>query len=283
MSNWYVNFQNYRPIRSMPRLLVVASEEYDGPDYRHEGRFRRSENHCLFKYTLSGEGRFRCTGGEHTIGPGTGFLCRVSDPQTAYYYPPGGREPWRFVYTCFAGPVATAMVDELVQRFGHIYELPVHHPSIEALLGWESYAGAQPTISLAQKARLVLDLLTDLAAEKETPQSPSDANELTRKAQQLIERNLQENLNATQLAQILDVSREHLTRVFKEQTGQTLYRYMLRRRMLLACHLLKEADLTNKQIAARLGCTPAQFSRSFRSVIHLTPTQFRKVGIIPVG
>jgi AraC-like DNA-binding protein len=215
--------------------------------------------------------------------PGSGFLCRVNDPETAYYFPESAQTPWSFVYACFAGPSAVSMVNELVDRFGPVYQLAQSHDSIRMLLGWHGYADAQPTLSPARGARIVLDLLADLAAAKENPRTSSPANELTRRAQQLIERNLQANWNASQLAQSLDVSREHLTRVFKEQTGQTPYRYMLRRRMLLACHLLKETDLTNKQIAARLGCPAAQFSRSFRSVMHLSPSRFREVGITPVS
>jgi AraC-like DNA-binding protein len=284
MHTWHVNFQTYRPMASLPRLLVIARERQTTPAYRHEGRFRASERHCIFKYTLSGVGVFRRGQELWRVEPGSGFLCRINDPDTAYFYPDDGREPWHFVYACFAGPTATAMVDELVDRYGPIFAPPRDRGGIAQLLGWESYAGTQPTVSRAEKARIVLELLTDLASAKETSSPPSPANQLARRAQQIVSRNLQSNLNVSELAESLDVSREHLTRVFKEQTGQTPYQYLLRQRMLLACHLLKETELTTKQVAARLGYTqPAQFSRCFRRVMLLTPTRFREVGIIPVS
>ncbi len=83
---------------------------------------------------------------------------------------------------------------------------------------------------------------------------------------------------------MLDVSREHLTRVFREQTGVTPYQFILRQRTVLACRLLQEGNFTNKEIAARLGySSPAHFLRSFRSLVGVTPGEFRSAGLtIPI-
>jgi len=80
----------------------------------------------------------------------------------------------------------------------------------------------------------------------------------------------------------LGISREHLSRVFKEQTAQTPYQYLQRQKMLEACRLLKETRLTQKEVAFRMGYNvPAHFTRAFTRIMRLTPSRFRAVGIMP--
>jgi AraC-like DNA-binding protein len=91
-------------------------------------------------------------------------------------------------------------------------------------------------------------------------------------------------VNVSELADRLRVSREHLTRVFKEQTLRTPWQYILRQKMLHACRLLKTTQLTHKEIAFRLGYdTPAHFTRTFKHVLGMTPGRFRAVGTIPMS
>ena len=124
MMLWATRFETSRPLGSMPRLLTVAAERREGFSYRCEGRFRGSSPHCVFEYSLSGEGVFRDAAGEHRVPPGSGFLCDVSDPETSYYYPATGTTPWEFVFACFDGPAAFAMTKDLVKRYGPVFPLP---------------------------------------------------------------------------------------------------------------------------------------------------------------
>jgi AraC-like DNA-binding protein len=52
--------------------------------------------------------------------------------------------------------------------------------------------------------------------------------------------------------------------------------YILRQKMSLACKLLKETRLSTKEVSARLGYDrPSQFTRSFKKLLHVPPSQFR--------
>jgi len=282
MEIWGVKFQTLRPMASLPRLITIVSEARCDASYLHEGRFRQGESHCLFQYTLEGEGRFRNASGEHILPAGAGFLCRIRDPRTAYFYPPGGRTPWQFVYACFDGAAADAIVTEMVGRYGPVYTLPADGAAASALLSWKQQDGATRILSAAEGARVVMDLLTALAERKELRLPEDPANALVLRAQRLVRANLHRPLNVSDLAEALDVSREHLTRLFRERTHQTPYRFIRREKMLLACRLLKDTSLTQKQIASRLGFgAAAHFSRTFRQVMRITPGRFRAVGVIP--
>ena len=266
----------------MPRLLVLEQERYVSSGYRHEGRYRQSESHCLFKYTLGGEGCFRDAAGEHRVPAGSGFLCEVCDPETAYYYPPGAHAPWDFFYVCFDGPTATAMVHELTARCGPVFPLARESEIIEQLFAWRHLAGLTVHIPPAEGAALVMELLTTLLAVHDSGQLDA-GNQMVLRAQEIVRKRLQQELNATQLAELLGISREHLTRLFHAQLGQTPYRYILGEKIRLACRLLKDTDLSIKEICYRTGCaSPALFTRRFKELLQLTPSEFRRVGVVPV-
>jgi AraC-like DNA-binding protein len=283
MRIWEAAGQTYKPFASLPRLLTVVRERIDSPSYRHEGRYRQSESHCLFKYTLSGEGRFADASGEYAVPPGSGFLCEIYDPATAYYYPPHAQAPWDFFFVCFDGPAAIATVREIIQRHGPLFTLPRDGEVIERLLAWRHLAGTPLWITPAEGAAATMELLTALLRSKEAEAQEGMANQLVLRAQSYIRTHVQVPLTASQLAERLGVSREHLTRVFHAQLGQTPYQSILREKLLLACRLLKESDLSVKEICARTGCdSPALFSRRFKQALGMPPGVFRKVGTVPV-
>lgn len=266
----------------MPRLLVMEQERRDSPRYRHEGRYRQSESHCLFKYTLAGEGRFRDASGEYRVRAGQGFLCEIRDPATAYYYPADAHEVWEFLYVCFDGATATAMVHELTARCGPIFTIARESEIIERLFSWRHLSELDPCITPAEGAALVLGLLTELLATHDSEHQDA-GNLLVQRAQEIVHQRLREELNATQLAALLGISREHLTRLFHAQLGQTPYRYILGEKMRVACRLLKDTELSIKEICYRTGCaSPALFNRRFKELLQLTPGEFRRVGVMPV-
>jgi AraC-like DNA-binding protein len=280
---WQVQFETLRPLAALPQLICVASERQFGPAYRCVGRHRRHERHCLFKYTLAGEGRFRDAAGEHAVPAGSGFLCEIRDPATAYYYPAGATVPWEFVYVCILSTTAAAMVHDLTARYGPVFRLPPAAPLVAKLLACQPLDGTRPTVAAGEGAAWCFELLTALAAAGGGAARGQPGNELVRRACDWMQPRLAENVNVSELARALRVSREHLTRVFREQTGQSPYRYLRRRKMLLACRLLKDPELTVKEVAARTGGgAPALFTRRFRAELGLAPRQFRRHGVVPI-
>jgi AraC-like DNA-binding protein len=281
---WETRVFTPKPIASLPRLRVVASETIVSPDYRHYGKFRTSERHCLFKYTLRGEGTFEDGDGKHRMTRERGFLCEINDPRTAYYYPPEGREPWTFVWAVFDGREVFPTVRDIVRRHGGVYTLPEKSREIRRLMELRREDGKAYRVTPGGGARIVTDLLLALVESKERSRPEPPEHVLVRRAQETVARKIGENLNVTELASLLSVSREHLTRTFKDETAQTPHDYIVQQKMMLACHLLKETPMSKKEICAHLGYDePAHFTRTFKRVMQMTPTQFRAVGTIPVA
>ena len=281
MYHWHVNFETLQPMKSLPRLRSVASETQTDASYRLEGRRRPRDGYNLFKYTLAGEGVFRDAEGEHRLPAEHGFLTRVSDPATAYYYPPDAKAPWTFVWTVFDGPAADATVDELVVRYGHVYRLPRDSAAVGQLLAFGSLGRTQSEVIPAEGAQVAMLLLLELARACQEARRELPVNVLVRRAQGIVRERLGSGLDATRLAKLLGVSREHLSRVFRGQTGVGPYQYIARQRLLEACRMLRGTTLTNKEIAARLGyATAAHFARSFKAALGVTPGGFRASAMV---
>ena len=112
--------------------------------------------------------------------------------------------------------------------------------------------------------------------------SPRD-HALIHRAHDLLRDTHGERINVSALASRLNVSREHLTRVFAEATGEPPYRFIMRMRLQQSCNLLKNTDLSVKEIASRMGFgSVSEFCRPFKRLLHLSPTEFRAGGIMPV-
>lgn len=281
---WCVSFRTLSPFKHYPSLQAIAGETRHSPAYRHEGKFRQAEQQCLFKYTLRGEGVFRDASGEKRVRAGQGFLCRIRDPEAAYYYPEDGKEPWEFVFITMFGAAAHETTRELVCRYGPIYDVPPDDPFIHLLSSYRRLAGRTIEISIAESGSIANELFACLLRGKEAAARDDAAGVLLTKAERFLQDHLEENLNASDLAQALSCSREHLSRVFRRLLGKSPYQYLVRKKMLHACRLLKETDLASKTIAARLGySTAAQFTRTFKRVMHMEPSRFRVVGSLPVG
>ncbi|MCL6613573.1 MAG: helix-turn-helix domain-containing protein, partial [Firmicutes bacterium] len=97
-----------------------------------------------------------------------------------------------------------------------------------------------------------------------------------RKAQEFIEANLGKTISLSQVAREVYMSPSYLSRLFREQTGESFSEYVTRRKMEVARRLLDEGEKKIYEIAAAVGYTdPAYFGRVFRQIFNVTPTDYR--------
>jgi AraC-like DNA-binding protein len=156
---------------------------------------------------------------------------------------------------------------------------------LQSLLSQQRYAGeVYHYIPASESAAMVKSVLTALVAAAESGEDDLSANQLIMHAQQLMHAHLHDpQLNVSALAGMLDVSREHLTRLFSVQLGQTPYHYLQRKRLLEACRLLKDTSLPIQEISRRIGfSSQALLAQRFKHVFGMTATEFRKVGVVPL-
>lgn len=93
-----------------------------------------------------------------------------------------------------------------------------------------------------------------------------------------ISEHISENLTVNLLAQKAHMSVSHFSRIFKQQTGFSLYDYVLVFRLNRAKLLLRNTDLTVSSIAYKTGFnSESNFIYFFNENVGISPGRFRKL------
>jgi AraC family transcriptional regulator len=92
-----------------------------------------------------------------------------------------------------------------------------------------------------------------------------------------IEANIAEEISLARLAKLVDLSRYHFARAFRQTFGVPPRRYHLARRMERATKLLTQSTLPVTQIALRVGFRETSaFTRAYRKYAGVTPSDCRR-------
>ena len=93
----------------------------------------------------------------------------------------------------------------------------------------------------------------------------------------IIEERIQEKLTVDNLANSVHFSKYHYQRMFREAVGDSVMRYVTKRRLFLAAEELAKTKASILEIALKYGFDSHEgFSRSFRAYMGVTPTEYRK-------
>jgi AraC family transcriptional regulator len=88
---------------------------------------------------------------------------------------------------------------------------------------------------------------------------------------------LTEKITISDLAGLLDLTRFHFIRAFKQTAGMPPHQFLIRRRVDRARGLLAESPIAISEIAEQTGFgSPIQLTRAFRRVLGTTPSAFRR-------
>ncbi len=107
-----------------------------------------------------------------------------------------------------------------------------------------------------------------------------NTNALSRKDLQqvidYIDAHLDWNLGLTELANLIDMSHYHFSRLFKKSMGVSPHRYLIERRIERVTHLLVSTNLSIAEIARLTGFSShSHLCLTFRKHLSVTPDQYR--------
>lgn len=108
---------------------------------------------------------------------------------------------------------------------------------------------------------------------------PHRQEDYVNRAISYIHANYPEDLRIHSIAQDLGLSRNHFSRLFKARVGQSPQAYLVAYRMEQAARLLARGELTQKEVAYRVGYPDVYtFSRMFRRTYGMPPGAYAKRG-----
>lgn len=105
---------------------------------------------------------------------------------------------------------------------------------------------------------------------------------------QWMEAHYAEEFELERLADALHLSKNYVSRIFREETGGRLTDYLMARRIKEACKLLQTSDWPVERIGVEVGLPNASyFSQLFKRIVGATPLQYRRkyrsASSVPLG
>lgn len=102
-------------------------------------------------------------------------------------------------------------------------------------------------------------------------------NRFSKEIINLLEQSIYTTLSVDDVSKKMNYSKAHVFKQFKLQTGSTLMDYFIKLKIATAKKMLEDNVLSIKQISEKLAFdTPNYFSKSFKKITGLTPTQYKK-------
>ena len=142
--------------------------------------------------------------------------------------------------------------------------------------------GAEPSLRLPLLKLKVLELLIYLSRlepkKRELTQYFSQQTELIKEIHQKLTDHLDQRFTIEELSKHYLINTSTLKEVFKAVYGLPIATYMKEYRVRQAMKLLRESDATISEIAAQVGYeTQGKFSKAFKDVTQVLPTEYRKI------
>jgi AraC-like DNA-binding protein len=281
------NFFDYFPASAQIRAWGLHATSFGhgqvppGTNYptgRHpEGhRLNWEQGRTLQDYQLiyihRGRGTFESSVSKpRTIGPGTLFILF---PGIWHRYRPDFTTGWTESWIELNGP----SMDQFRKRGIIGPKRPVYQiravEEIEALLeSGRQLARTKPPLFSVRLAFLAAEILTLLRSGPSGQRdAPTHMEALISKAQNLIAQNPDGNTSGTEIARDSGVAYSHFRREFKRQTGFSPKQYQIEIRHRPVKDLLRNSNLTIKEIAEQLG---------YNSTYHLSVEFSKRTGRPP--
>lgn len=226
-------------------------------------------------YIVEGKGVYEDARG-HSQEVGEGDLLLVF-PDLPHTYGPHGDTLWTELYLVFDGPIfdmwrSTGLLDP-AHPIHHLIPIANWLSRFDSILGTPRQPGYGP--SLEEVCRLQLVLAEALRGGTKGGAYDDEMAWVSR-ACALLEADLERDLDLHWLAQEVNMSYGGFRKRFQRHMGMPPARYRSVRMIDRACELMQRGDLTDRQIANRLGfCDEFYFSRRFKQITGSSPSEWR--------
>lgn len=242
-------------------------------------QIRRPGGHPEFHYlhTCSGEGKLVIDGKEFTLKPGSGFFFKPEIPHE--YYSAGG--VWKTYWITFEGYAVNELCKNIFHGDWTVFTLG-NQPSIESQLDKICETAAlKDFYSNHNSSVLLYEFLILLKAninENAYQIKPLTKNQL-QTVLQYIENHYSNCLTLDELSSVINVTPQHLCRLFKQTYNMRPFEYVTRYRLKCAKELLLNPDdYPIKAIAVMVGYNDTSyFCSTFREYEGCSPLEFKKI------
>ncbi len=171
-------------------------------------------------------------------------------------------------------------LSSILQEAENTFEIPKNDPLLKKLKKKDSgVIGGEQLIKtyLEQLLIFIVREVTKLNKTDLFPNKESMETHLVTAVKYFIEEKVCEPFRVNELCEKLGYSKSYLSRLFHEQTGDTIASFAVKRKIVKAKNLIREKNLNFAQISDMLSFdNPQYFCRVFKRITGITPTEYKK-------
>lgn len=256
------------------RLFHLRTAEAPGVDMHYHA-------FCKVLLLVSGSGSYVVEGQRYSLRPGDAVLIGsrcVHKPELAadtpyeriiIYIDPEflrlSSTPDCLLESCFAGGPVLRLKEPQRKR---LFDMAA---DLEKEMGAAKYG--HDIASSALLLRLMVQLCRDIRrTDAQNPSPVQPENDRVLDMMRYLDSHLEEDLNIDALAERFYISKFHMMRLFRRETGYTVYEYLSQRRLLHA-RMLMEGGMRATEACYRSGFRSySSFTRSYSKHFGSTPT-----------
>ncbi len=231
----------------------------------------------LFFTVVDGAGSLSYSGKDYKLSVGDMVFIDCHNP---YSHTTDPNNLWALRWVHFYGPQMASIYNKYCERGGR----PVFTPD-DSTPFFDIFNHLFSTASSADYMRdmkinaALAELLVLLMSESWHPEDATTAKKKASVAdvKEYLDRNYAEKVTLDGLATHFYINKYYLTKVFKEQYGQSKTAYLLNIRITKAKQLLRFSEKSVEEIGMEVGLgAPHYFSQTFKSVEGVPPSVYRK-------
>ena len=235
---------------------------------------RDNYDSLLITHILSGSFTYVKNGKHITARKGDTVILDCYKPHEYYT-----NDSFESVWIHISGANSTDIFNEIESTEGNLIKCKdIQHLRKLLFRVFDSMKGETPTTELNYSLD-IYKIFTELL----NPQSAKTKGEISyedsvHKVKEYIAENLNEKLTIKDLAESVNMSSSHFSRVFKQQTGFSPYDYILISRINRAKYLLQTTNMTIASVAYEVGFnSESNFIYYFTENEGISPGKFRKL------
>lgn len=232
----------------------------------------------VLHYILEGKGEYRINNHVYSLRAGQGFLMR---PNIMSSYKSDHTTPWKYLWIGFDGSYAK----ELLAQLGFSSRTLTFSANcgdalleiVNQMLACESEGISYHLYLQTQLYHFFSCLSQDLSVESNKLHD-GQQNYYIRMAEEFVQKNYAQNIHVQDIADYVGICRSHLTALFQRNLQMSPSEYVTHFRLTRAHEQLGISNFPIGKIAEICGYQdPLVFSRAFKKMTGMTPTQYRRI------